>query len=299
MKKIIKVCSLFLLLLSISGCGYVKIEVNNPLMEEDIIKYVQTKIFEETGDYVEPKIIEKDQLSVCIIKIDSTCYSQKVEGGFKYSLEIINNEDNSIKGTATYEDAYTIYDKQFDSGKKNIVSNFYSDYAENKGLFFLKSKLEKILIDNYSNSYLYYHEFYKRNFTMFIGSSNFNQIFKFINQLNIEISNDSVYSYLHIFIFDEKVFSKIDFKTYIDEFRDYPMPSMNENIIKGLTNKNAVYLGNSKGFNYDFFVSKGEIANDTNKYEDYNNFNYEVFVYDTSRSSYKDGRDTLYVYGVR
>ena len=170
MKKI-RILLILIGIFFISGCNkYDKVKVYNPLSEKEIISYVEEEIYNNYGDLTTAKIVSKDVLKICTFGIDTCSHFQDVDGGHSYQLEITNKDNQEIIATATYNDAYIIYDERVANGRFKTDAYFENDYLNQKGLILVKNEFQDILNQKFNNYYMYKDVSNPEGYDIFINS---------------------------------------------------------------------------------------------------------------------------------
>ncbi|MBQ8473231.1 MAG: hypothetical protein IJ501_06985 [Bacilli bacterium] len=281
MKKV-KILLILIGIFFISGCNkYDKVKVYNPLSEKEIISYVEEEIYNNYGDLTTAKIISKDVLKICTFGIDTCSFYQDVDGGHSYKIEITNKDNKEIIATATYNDAYIIYDERVANGRFKTDVYFENDYLKQKGLILVKNEFQDILNQKFSNYYMYKDVSNPEGYDIFINSEDYN----LINDLLLSFKditikyNNYVFTDYSVYIYkDEEVFKSTDFDLYLNGTEDHGGQSYGKDMIEQYTGREVTRIGFSHQFDYDLFVSNGASSQEINsEYIDYNTFSYLVF----------------------
>lgn len=293
MNKTLYLIVLITIILLSTGCGVHKVEVDNPLSEEQIITHFQKQIYDETGDNVVVEIVSKKKLEVCTEPfIDASCSkTQFVDGGYSYKVRILNNEiksksNETIISTGIYNDGYYI-------DKEKYNSEFSNNYLSQKVLFLAKCDFINVLDKNFKKYYIYNDVSNKEGYDIFINSSDFKKINNVISEFHY--ISDKYYNYakknnehtlivFSLYIYkDENVFNSTNFDLYKYGKEKHEGQSYGKDMIEQYTGKKVVRIAAGEfgnGFDYELFTSNGASAADTDEeYIDYNNFDYLVFWY--------------------
>lgn len=98
-----------ILTISCNTDNTVTAEAYNPLKEDEIITYIQNRIYNETGDTVTVNITSKKELELVSASLfDIPLEYEKVDNGHSYTVEIKNMNNTDIIATGTYTDGYVI-----------------------------------------------------------------------------------------------------------------------------------------------------------------------------------------------
>lgn len=286
------------------GCGVDSVKVNNPLTENEIIKFVQNEIYRESSDETNVKIINKKELSVCTSWFDDCLRYQTVEGGHSYEVEITNRSNNEIIGTGKYDDGYTLYDKQYTNGKSKKAHSFTSNYKEQKGLYLIKNEFISALNEKFNKYYIYKDVSNDEGYDIFINSSNYDDINNLLSKFKNTVVKyrDLTYTSYSVYIYkDESAFNNTNFELYKSGHENYGGQSYGKDMIEQYTGKEVIRIGGGEDFNYELFISNGASAANTDaKYIDYNTFEYLVFWYDAEPNSFVgNNTPSMQIFGVK
>lgn len=276
----------------------------NPLSEDELITYIQNRIYNETGDTVIVNITSKKEIEVITFSLfDIPLESEKVDNGYIYNVEIINKDNTDIVATGRYTDGYIIYDEGFPGGKKIVEAHFNNDYREQKGLFIIQSEMVDALDERFSDYYIYKVSNDNR-YDIYLHSPDYDTI----NELLLSFKDivikyrDDVYASYYVYIYkDETVFHNTDFEANKSGTDSYVGQSYGKDMIEQYTGKTATRIGFSKEFDYDLFTSNGASAAETyDEYVDYKSFDYLVFWYHAGPNSFVGyNSPNLQIFGVK
>ena len=300
-KKHIALLSLCVTLL-MTGCGYDRIVVDDPLSEAEIIKFAQEKVKDETGDDVTVEIVSKKQMQIATMWLDGPMNYQNVEGGHEYELKITSAKDKSIVTNGYYKDGYIIYDEKYHpSGDKNEAC-FDSNYVSDKAFNQVKNEFIDALELRFDEYYIYEDVSATSGLDIFICSTDYD----LINDLLISFKysaksfRDEEYVEYSVYIFNDKeVFDGTDFDLYKDCTQDHGGQSYGPDIISQITGKQAVKLAYCDSFDRVFFESGGvsgaKVLEDTSP----DTYDYIVFWYKAEPNSFVGANSPdLYSLGV-
>ena len=301
-KKLIIVIPLIMIFL-LSGCGgYDKIVADKPLSEDEVIAYVKEQIYEETGDTVKVEIVSKKKLRVATAWLDGPMGYQDVVNGHEYKFKIIN-EKTGFEATATYKDAFIIYDKEDYPGGSKEEAAFYNNYTERRGYNAVKTGFIDALDERFDKYYIYDDVSTDEGLDVFICSTDFEKIDGLLNEFKeITIAyEEQQYVTYSVYIYkDEKVFNSTDFEKYKTGHEDYSGQSFGKDMIKNYTGKEATFCSFCHSFDRAFFESNGVINAKPNKDNvSPDSFDYIVFWYNAEPNSFVNSGPSVYVYGVK
>lgn len=280
-------------------------EAYNPLNEDEIITYIQNRIYNEIGDTVTVNITSKKELELVSASLfDIPLEYEKVDNGHSYTVEIKNMNNTDIIATGTYTDAYVIYDPDFINGKKIKEAYFQSDYREQKGLFLIQSEMVDALEQKFDIYYIYKDVSNDNGYDIFIHSSNYDDINDLLLRFRdiVVTYREEVYTSYSVYIYkDETVFSNTDFESYKNGTEKYVGQSYGKDMIEQYTGKTATRIGFSEGFDHALFTSNGASAAETyDEYVDYKSFDYLVFWYHAEPNSFVGyNNPNLQIFGIK
>ena len=286
-KGIKKIILLSMTAILLTGCEKKIIKADNPLSEDDVIKYVEKEIYNQTYDDVDVKIISKENLSACTATFDGCISYQKVEGGTSYKLEIKSKKNKELVATGTYKDGYIMYDKKNKENSQSHDANFFSDYKELKNFYDVKAELINALEENYFNYHIY-NANDKDEVNIFITSKNYDEINNLLSKfktivLNARNSKDYHLQY-NVYIYKDKIiFNETNFDLNKDKTENYDKGSTKDTL-KHYTGKEVEIIGNTDGFDKEAFESNGTTV--LNEGVDESNYEYIVLCYKAVPNSF-------------
>lgn len=295
----------------LAGCSYNKKEkkkdryiAETPLSEDEVVAFIQEKIYEETGDQVTAEIVSKEQLRYATIWFDGPLAYTNVENGSEYAFKITSKENKDIVASAYYQDGFTHYDKDSDTASYIEEPRYSHNYARKKGFNIIKTEFINALEKRFDEYYIYNDISTDTGLDIFICSSDY----EVIDDLLLDFRNTAVnyrdeeYVTYSVYIYkDEQIFRNKDFERYPDGHQDHGGQSHPEDMINQYTGKQAVALSNSTYFRKDFFESDGK----KDAYRELSDidpasFDYLIFYYDAEPNSFvAANRPYTTIYGVR
>ena len=284
-KKLWVIILIIILALLMSGCDGHEGEgetyvVDDPLSEDEIIKYAQKRIHEETGDVVTVEIVSKEQLRIATMWFDGPMGYRSVEGAHKYKLKITSQKDKDIVGQGYYTDGYITRNKNTTGGYKTQPS-FSSDYVDRKGFYQVKAEFIKALDRSFDEYYIYEDIGTTTGLDIFIYSTNYELINDLLHSFRytVESLRDQEYVTYSVYIYkDKEVFDSTEFDLYKDCTQDYGGQSHGPYIISQMTGKQVVEIAYCRSFDRVFFESDG-VSNADNVVEDTDPASYEYLVF--------------------
>ena len=300
--KLIAVVSLIMTVF-LTGCRYDMIKVNNPLTEDEIITYVQDRIYEETGDRVTAEIISKRRLRVTTLWIDGPVAQQSVDGGYEYRLEITSRVDKNVVATALYRDGYIIYDKD-DYPDGSVSETYFStNYVNKKGLSDVEKEFTAAL-DKRFDDYRFYRDIgIDTGFDIFICSQDYEKINGLLDDLRDTVNKyrDQEYVTYSVYIYkDRTVYENTDFDLYKKCHQSYTGQSFGEEMLRQFTGKEVVRLSVKDSFDQEFFESDGTLNGKIIDDYDRDSLEYIVFWYSAEPNAFIAlNTPDLYAFGVK
>ena len=297
-----KLWGIILLIISVllmTGCENEKMVAENPLSAEEVIKYAQERIYEETGDEVTVEIVSKEQLRVSTLWLDGPIAFDDVEDGYEYELKITSVKDKNIVSSGYYKDGYTTYDEKTQRIKYQNDSQFTSNYVNVKGYYLVKTEFIEALDQSFDEYYMYEDVSDSYGFDIFICSSDYDLINDLLNSFRKSAENHREEQYVtySVYIYkDQEVFDNTDFDLYKDCKDNY-----SKDVLGQLTGKQVAEIAYSDSFDSEFFESDGvsnadKVLGDTNP----DSYEYNVFYYDAEPNSFVGyNSPSLEIFGLR
>ena len=304
-KKIFwKIILISILTLLLTGCESEKRVVDNPLSEEEIIKYAQERIYEETGDDVIVEIVSKKQMQVANLWFDGPVGYQDVEGGHEYELKITSAKDKNIVSSGYYKDGYITYDGENNTQKYKSDAYFGSNYVSDKGFYQVKTEFNDALRLRFDEYYIYEDIGTSSGLDVFICSTDYDLLDDLLLSFRntVETHRDEEYVTYSVYIYnDREVFNNTNFDKYKDCTQSFGGQSLGDDILSQMTGKEVVNTAICRSFDRDFFESYGAV-NAYNVMEDTNpdSYEYVIFYYDAEPNSFVGANDpSLCILGVK
>ena len=303
-----KLWSIILIIISallMTGCENEKMVADNPLSEDEIIKYAQERIYEETGDEVTVEIVSKKQMQVPIMWIDGPIGYEDVEGGHEYELKITSVKNKNIVSTGYYQDGYITYDEDTNTQKYVHEEYFGSQYAGAKGFNRVKTEFIYALDSRFDEYYFYEENDVHGELYVFICSADYDLINDLLLSFRDTVENlrNQKYVGYSVYIFkDKEVFDDIDFDSYMDCKQSLGSLSFEEDILSKMTGKQVIDVANcDDSFDREFFESNGA-SNTYRVFADTNpkSYEYMFFCYNAEPNSFVGANSPDFnIYGVK
>ena len=277
--------------------------VDDPLSEDEIIKYVQERIHEETGDVVTVEIVSQKQLRKATGWFDGPIGYRNVEGAHEYELKITSQKDKDIVARGYYADGYITRKKNTTGGGKTQPS-FSSNYVDRKGFYQVKTEFIHALDRSLAEYYIYEDIGTTTGLDIFICSTDYESMNDLLNSFRYMVENlrDQEYVTYSVYIYkDKEVFDNTEFDLYKNCTQNYGGQSYGPYIISQMTGKQVVQTTYSESFDREVFESDG-ISNADKVLEDTNPDSYEyiVFYYDAEPNAFVGANSpSLYTLGVK
>ena len=279
---------LMIILLTLTGCGYDTLEVVDKKTEEEVIKYVEDKIYSETFVKVNAKIDTIRVQTECAYTFDTCVHYANVEGGNEYILTVTAVDNEEIVGSAIYSDAYK-------KSKSDYVykERYYSGFNYSIALYEMKKQYESI-IDKYTNNYhLEKYPEYRYGLNIFIHETDSNKIKNMIEELN-DITDENKYKVLLVsyglYVYKDKdAYDTLDINKYIQAKEYFKSDDLyevdyGEPLLKFLSDEIIIELATSDGFSDEVFNTNND------------DYRHEVYFYYMSPSESKNGKSKLFAY---
>lgn len=263
--------------------------VDDPLSEDEIIKYVQERIHEETGDDVTVEIVSKEGLRKSTAWFDGPIAYRSVEGAQKYELKITSQKDKEIVAKGYYTDGYITREKNSTGGYKTQPS-FSSNYADRKGFYQVKAEFIHALDRSFTEYYIYEDIGTTTGLDVFICSTDYELLNDLLNSFRytVESLRDQEYVTYSVYIYkDKEVFDNTEFDLYKDCTQDHGGQSNGHSILRQMTGKQVVETALCRSFDREFFESDGvSNADKVLANNDPVSYEYIVFYYDAEPNAF-------------
>ncbi|MBR6365273.1 MAG: hypothetical protein IKS10_04135 [Lachnospiraceae bacterium] len=307
----------FFILLCLTGCGdrvdsgaKGKVE-DNPLSEEEIIKYVKDYMYSTYKDEVEVQILGKNDLKRVTedgFSMDGSYFGGgkyvMIKNGHSYPLEITFSKYNTtVHGI--YEDGYTLTRKNrvgSEEVSRSVSINYYDDLRLDA--IIRKAEFEELLGEYFTKFHIYEDPTSQPYYNIYLYSTDYEKLNEALNEF-AKIGYSKYPDYVrefHAFIFkDEEFYDSFDFDkcNNIDPYDDsigltsYDLIHSPEKIIEHYLQKNLTLITTCEDLDQDIFTTNGQSGWEEGTEE----FDHVLFMY----WSVKDKgqvQAVTYVYGI-
>ena len=308
--------SLFILL-CLTGCGdrvdpdaKGKVE-DNPLSEEEIIKYVQDYMYSTYKDEVDVKILGKNNLKRVTeygLSLDGSYFGGgkyvMIKNGHSYPLEITCVKYNTtVHGT--YEDGYTLTYKNR-VGINEVSRSVSINYEDDRRLdsIIRKVKFEELLGEYLTKFHIYEDPTSQPYYNIYLYSTDYEKLNEALSEfarIGYSKYHDYVWEFRAYIFKDEEFYDSFDFDKcnnikFVDDSSGptlYDIMTSPEKIIEHYLQKSLTLITSYEDLDQDIFTSNGQSRWEEGTEE----FDHVLFLY---RSQNNNGRVTAvtYVYGI-
>ncbi len=310
MKKIITSVLAVFFLFVFSGCTTgdweSSAEAYHPLSEEEVIEYVRDMIYKETGDEVDVRITETEDLRAPIVWAmdNSPVAYTNVENGHYYKM-IVENGD--VRGIAEYSDGYIVY-YNTDGGATSSINDavYWSDYPDNKSGNVIRDEFAAVLDETFDEYYLYPDVGNSEGLDIFICSSDYeklDELFDRLNNICLKYSVGTRKAYTAYIYKDEEAFQKKDFEIYPNILTTWSQP-WPQFIIEAYTDREVTCIVSGvELFDRTLFETDGAYAVES-KWEhaaqvDVSSFDYVIVCYECEADSNWGLFEDFEIFGVK